>query len=41
MFALPIGFVGGEMLALHIKARQAKLERLESETVDIRARDIG
>ena len=32
VLALPIGLVGGEVLALHIKARQAELERLESET---------
>ena len=32
VLALPIGLVGGELLALHIKAKQAELERLESET---------
>ena len=32
VLALPIGLVAGEVLALHIKARQAELERLESET---------
>ena len=31
VLALPIGLVGGEVVALHIKARQAELERLESE----------
>ena len=32
VLALPIGLVGGEVLALHIEARQAELERQESET---------
>ena len=31
--ALPIGLVGGEVLSLHVKAKQAELERLESDTV--------
>ena len=37
VLALPIGLVGGELLALHIKAKQAELERLESETETLAA----